>query len=103
MDKVFDDIYIKGSDVVNDNYLQKIPNREFQAYRFIVRRLMEIKDIAMRIWYFRNRKNFSARELSLRLDKSPTYINQIECGNFKVSISNGIPDRKSFKIYLKNK
>ena len=47
---------------------------------------MEIKDIAMRIWYFRNRKNLSARELSLRLDKSPTYINQIECGNFKVSL-----------------
>lgn len=47
---------------------------------------MEIKDLTFRIGYFRNRKNLSARELSLRLGKSPTYINQIESGNFVVSV-----------------
>ncbi len=32
MDKVFDDIYIKGSDVVNDNYLQKIQPFDMNEY-----------------------------------------------------------------------
>lgn len=47
---------------------------------------MNLNDIAMRIWYFRNQKQLSARELSLRLGKSPTYINQIESRNFTISL-----------------
>lgn len=45
-----------------------------------------IDDLAFRIGYFRNSKNLSARELSLRLGKSPTYINQIESRNFNISL-----------------
>ena len=45
-----------------------------------------ISDLTFRIGYFRNRKNLSARELSLRLGKSPTYVNQIESGNFNISL-----------------
>lgn len=47
---------------------------------------MDQNDIAIRIWYFRNKKQLSARELSLRLGKSATYINQIESKNFTVSL-----------------
>ncbi len=47
---------------------------------------MNLNDLAFRIGYFRNRKNLSARELSLRLGKSPTYINQIESRNFNISL-----------------
>lgn len=47
---------------------------------------MNIDDLAFRIGYFRNSKNLSARELSLRLGKSPTYINQIESRNFNISL-----------------
>ncbi len=47
---------------------------------------MDLKELTLRIGYFRTRKNLSARELSLRLGKSPTYINQIECGNFNISV-----------------
>lgn len=39
-----------------------------------------------RIGYFRNKSNLSARELSLRVGKSPTYINQVESKNFTLSI-----------------
>ncbi len=47
---------------------------------------MDLNEIALRIWHFRNQKQLSARELSLRLGKSPTYINQIESRNFTVSL-----------------
>ena len=47
---------------------------------------MNLSDIANRIWYFRNKKELSARELSLMLGKSATYINQIESKNFTVSL-----------------
>ncbi len=47
---------------------------------------MNLDELTFRIGYFRNRKNLSARELSLRLGKSPTYINQIECRNFNLSV-----------------
>ncbi|MCI8612664.1 MAG: helix-turn-helix transcriptional regulator [Clostridia bacterium] len=42
--------------------------------------------MTFRIGYFRNQKNLSARELSLRLGKSPTYINQIKSRNFNLSL-----------------
>lgn len=48
---------------------------------------MNIDEIIFRINYFRNKKNLSARELSLRIDKSDTYINQIECKKFTLSLS----------------
>ncbi len=35
-----------------------------------------IKDIALREYYFRNKLKLSARELSLRLNKHSSYINQ---------------------------
>ncbi len=47
---------------------------------------MNLNDLVFRIGYFRNKKNLSARELSLRLGKSPTYINQIESRNFNISL-----------------
>lgn len=47
---------------------------------------MNLDDLTFRIGYFRNQKNLSARELSLRLGKSSTYINQIESRNFNVSV-----------------
>ena len=47
---------------------------------------MDLKILVQRISYFRMRRNLSARELSLRIGKSETYINQIESGNFTVSL-----------------
>lgn len=39
---------------------------------------MELKSVIERIGYFRNKKNLSARELSLRIGKNDTYINILE-------------------------
>ena len=47
---------------------------------------MNLDELTLRIGYFRNLNNLSARELSLRLGKSPTYINQIESRNFNLSL-----------------
>ena len=47
---------------------------------------MNKDDLVQRIGYFRNKKNLSARELSLRIGKSDTYINQIESKNFTISL-----------------
>ncbi|MCM1306904.1 MAG: helix-turn-helix transcriptional regulator [Bacteroides sp.] len=47
---------------------------------------MNTDDLVQRISYFRNKKNLSARELSLRIGKSDTYINQIEGRNFTISL-----------------
>lgn len=47
---------------------------------------MSLEDLIQRIGYFRIKKNLSARELSLRIGKSSTYINQIESKNFTLSL-----------------
>ncbi len=47
---------------------------------------MTLHELIQRIGYFRNEKKLSARELSLRIEKSGTYINQIESGNFILSL-----------------
>lgn len=47
---------------------------------------MNMDELLQRIGYFRNKRNLSARELSLRIGKSDTYINQIESKNFKISL-----------------
>ena len=47
---------------------------------------MDLNELVQRIGYFRNKLNLSARELSLRIGKSETYINQVECRNFTVSL-----------------
>ena len=47
---------------------------------------MDLNELVQRIRYFRNKINLSARELSLRIGKSETYINQVECRNFTVSL-----------------
>ena len=45
----------------------------------------DYQDLIARIGYFRNKKNISARELSLMLDKSESYIFRIESGQIKLS------------------
>ena len=45
---------------------------------------MEIKEVVKRIGYFRYKKNLSARELSLRLDKNESYINKLESNDFNL-------------------
>lgn len=47
---------------------------------------MDLNELVQRIGYFRNKINLSARKLSLRIGKSETYINQVECRNFTVSL-----------------
>ena len=47
---------------------------------------MDLNELVQRIGSFRNKINLSARELSLRIGKSETYINQVECRNFTVSL-----------------
>lgn len=47
---------------------------------------MDMNTLLQRIGYFRNEKNLSARELSLRIGKSDTYINQVENKNFRISL-----------------
>ena len=47
---------------------------------------MNIDILVSRIGYFRNKANLSARELSLRIGKSGTYINKMECKDFTLSV-----------------
>ena len=47
---------------------------------------MDLNSLVHRIGYFRIQKNFSARDLSLKIEKSATYINQIESKNFNISL-----------------
>ena len=46
---------------------------------------MEMKDLVMRIAYFRNKAKMSARELSLQIGKHEGYINKLECQDFNLS------------------
>lgn len=47
---------------------------------------MEIKDIIMRIGYFRNKANLSARALSLTIGKNSAYITKMESGEYEPSM-----------------
>ena len=42
-------------------------------------------DIAERVAYFRNKRNLSARELSLMLGKNSSYISKLEANAFVIS------------------
>lgn len=48
---------------------------------------MDVKDLTLRISYFRNRADLSARELSLRIDKHEGYINKLESKDFNLPVS----------------
>lgn len=47
---------------------------------------MKQEDVIQRIRFFRNEKNLSARELSLRLGKNENYINRLECTGFNLPV-----------------
>lgn len=47
---------------------------------------MEIKEVLTRIGYVRGTKNLSAREVSLRIGKSPQYVAQLESGRIVLTI-----------------
>ena len=47
---------------------------------------MGIKEILSRVGYVRNSANLSARELSLRMGKSPQYIAQVESGRIVLTM-----------------
>lgn len=47
---------------------------------------MEIKEILSRIGYIRNKANFSAREVSLRMGMSPQYVAQLESGRIVLTV-----------------
>lgn len=47
---------------------------------------MNQKEVVFRINYFRNKRHLSARELSLRLGKSASYINRLESHAFTLTI-----------------
>lgn len=48
---------------------------------------MNIKDVIERISYFRTKRNLSARELSLIIGKSESYINRLESIGFNIPIT----------------
>lgn len=47
---------------------------------------MEIKEVLNRIGYVRGTKNFSAREVSLRIGMSPQYVAQLESGRIVLTV-----------------
>lgn len=47
---------------------------------------MEVKDVIDRIGYFRTNKKLSARELSLRIEQSESYITRMESNEFNLTI-----------------
>lgn len=56
----------------------------YADFLLIYYNIMEIKEIAERIIYFRDIKSISARELSLNIGKSENYISKLECLDFIV-------------------
>lgn len=46
----------------------------------------DIKKVVDRISYFRTKKNFSARKLSMTIGKSEPYIHSLENGGFDLSL-----------------
>ena len=47
---------------------------------------MTLNEIIKRIGYIRNKANMSARELSLSIDKTPSYINKLETSGFNLTV-----------------
>ena len=47
---------------------------------------MSIKEVLSRVGYVRQTANLSARELSLRMGKSPQYVAQIESGRIVLTV-----------------
>lgn len=47
---------------------------------------MDIKEVIVRIGYFRNRANLSARGLSLSIGKNSAYITKMESGEYEPSM-----------------
>ena len=45
---------------------------------------MLMEDIVNRIWFFRNKANISARDLSLKLGKHEAYISKLESKDFNL-------------------
>ena len=48
---------------------------------------MDLDNLVQRIGYFRNKKNLSARDLSLRIEKNEAYINHLESIKFNLKVS----------------
>ncbi len=48
----------------------------------------QYNDLIAKLGYFRNRKNLSARELSLLMDRSESYYFRIESGKIKLTCEN---------------
>ncbi len=48
--------------------------------------MLDYKAIGRRIAFYRRSKNITQSKLAEKLDKSVSYISQIECGNTKVSL-----------------
>ena len=48
---------------------------------------MRMEDLVYRIWYFRNKANISARDLSLRLGKHEAYVSKLESKDFNLPTS----------------
>ena len=47
---------------------------------------MEFKDFGINLAKFRAEANLSAYELSLRIDKDPSYIHKVESGKINISL-----------------
>lgn len=48
---------------------------------------MDIKEVIVRIGYFRNKANMSAKALSYAIGKNHAYINKMEHGEYEPSMS----------------
>ncbi len=48
---------------------------------------MDKKEVVLRISFFRNKKGLTARELSLMIGKSESYINRLEAQPFNIPIT----------------
>ena len=59
---------------------------------------MDINEVVERISYFRYKNNLSARDLSLMIGKSPSYINRLETEKFDLSTKTLLTIIEVFKI-----
>ena len=59
---------------------------------------MKQEDVIQRIRFFRNEKILSARELSLRLGKDPSYVSKLESGKVNATLKIILAIAENLKI-----
>lgn len=59
---------------------------------------MDLKDVVLRLGYFRNKRNLSSREVSLRMGYSESWYYRVEAGQIDINMSTFLKLCELFEI-----